>query len=98
VGGSSSLRRIQGRQNIVSERIAIARRLVDPTVTFAQISTLAKERTGYVITVNALIKIELGIRPVYDFEVVAISAALDVPVAFLLGVSEDTSQSLPEEH
>ncbi|THF68036.1 transcriptional regulator [Deinococcus sp. Arct2-2] len=43
-----------------------------------------------------MIKIELGIRPVYDFEVVAISAALNIPVAFLLGVSEDSSQPLPE--
>ena len=71
--------------------MAIARRLGEPHTTFAQISRLAKERTGYSITVNALIKIEMGIRPVYDFEVAAISAALDVASGFLLGLTENPS-------
>ena len=73
--------------------MAIARRIAEPNTTFAQISRLAKERTGYDITVNALIKIELGIRPVYDYEVAAISAALDISSGFLLGLTEDPAGS-----
>ena len=71
--------------------MAIARRIAEPNTTFAQISRLAKERTGYNISVNALIKIEMGIRPVYDYEVAAISAALEVASGFLLGLTEDPS-------
>ncbi len=89
MGGSSSLRRNQGRRNIISERMSVARRQTSPQVTFAQLSKLAEERTGYTITVNALIKVELGIRPVYDYEVAAIAAALQVRTEFLLGLIDD---------
>ena len=96
MGGSSSLRRDQGRRNIISERLAIARRLTDPVVTFAQLSKLAAERTGYHITVNALIKVELGVRPVYDYEVAAIGAALNVRTEFLLGLTDDPAPLSPQ--
>lgn len=96
MGGSSFLRRDQGRRNIISERMAIARRLTSPHVTFAEISRLAEERTGYSITVNALIKVELGLRPVYDYEVAAIGAALQIRTEFLLGlIDEPESLAVP---
>lgn len=88
MGGSSSLRQVQGRRNILGERMGLARRLATPHLTFAELSRLIAERTEYTITLNALIKIEMGIRPAYDYEVAAVAKALNISPAFLLGLAD----------
>lgn len=97
VGGSSSLRRTHDKRNVIGERLGIARRLTDPHTTFAEISRRAEEQTGYSITVNALIKIEMGIRPTYDYEVAALALALGVDARFLLGLIDDPQRKASQQ-
>lgn len=75
----------QVRQNLVGERVKEARskaQLTQETVS----QKLAK--LGVSIDRAGVAKIEMGIRGVLDFEVVALAKALDVKVTWLLGVKE----------
>jgi transcriptional regulator with XRE-family HTH domain len=71
-------------QNLIGERVKRARAAANPPLTQEQLSKrLAKQ--GVSIDRAGIAKIEAGIRGVLDFELVAISKALDVSVSSLLG-------------
>ena len=74
----------QVRQNIVGQRLKQARSASLPPLTQEEISRrLAKQ--GVSIDRAGIAKIEMGIRGVLDYEVVAIAKALGVEVLWLLG-------------
>lgn len=72
-------------KNLVGSRIRLAREKFPGCLTQDQLS-------GRLATHNVLLdrptvtKIELGLRHVYDFELVAFAAALKVDVRWLLGI------------
>lgn len=51
--------------------------------------TLIATRTPYRITRPALAKIELGRKSVFDYELWAISIALDINPLYLMGITDD---------
>jgi hypothetical protein len=70
-------------QNLIGKRVKEARRKALPAITQAELSKrLAK--LGVSIGRAGVAKIETGIRGVLDFELVALSKALGVEVAWLL--------------
>ena len=74
-------------QNLVGLRVKQARLALKPPLTQAVLSRkLAK--LGVNIDRAGIAKIEVGIRGVLDFEVVALAKALDVKVTWLVGVRE----------
>ena len=75
------------RKNIVGVRVRKARKNAKPPVT--QLELIARLQVlGVVIEQPALSKIEIGYRPVTDMEVVALSQALKVSAAWLLGIEK----------
>ena len=74
-------------QNIVGQRVKQARLNFKPRLTQAGLSKkLAK--LGVNIDRAGIAKIEVGIRGVLDFEVVAMAKALGTSTAMLLGTKE----------
>ena len=74
-------------QNLVGERVREARINAQPPLTQEGLSKkLAK--LGVSIDRAGVAKIETGIRGVLDFELVALAKALDLKVAWLLGMKE----------
>lgn len=77
------------RRNIVGPRVRQARKAAKPPIT--QLDLVARLQTlGVTIDQSGLSKLENGQRPVSDMEVVALTKALKVSVAWLL---EGTSTS-----
>ena len=71
-------------RNIVGSRVRRARKASKPPIT--QIELVARlQLQDLAIDQSALSKIEGGIRPVSDKEVVGLAKALDVSAAWLLG-------------
>lgn len=97
MGGSSSLGRRHDKRNIVEERLGAARYLSSPHVTFAELHHRILERIDFEVTVNALVKIETGLRPAYDYEVAALALALDVDPAYLLGLTDQAHSNRVDE-
>lgn len=65
-------------------RVRNARRKAKPPIT--QLDLLARlQLQGLKIDQPTLSKIENGVRPVYDYEVIALAKALKVSVAWLYG-------------
>lgn len=91
----SSLKAQTGEVNVIGQRLRLARHRQEPPLTFARVSELVRECTPYSITANALIKIEMGARAVYDYEVAALAIALDIAPGFLLGLTDDPWPPLP---
>ena len=77
----------QTSQNLVGERVRAARSKAQPPITQEQLSKRLA-RQGVSIDRAGIAKIETGIRGVLDFELVALSKALDVKVAWLLDIKE----------
>jgi transcriptional regulator with XRE-family HTH domain len=75
----------QVRQNLISERVKEARGNAQLTQ-----EELSKKllKLGISIDRAGVAKIETGIRGVLDFELVALTKALDVKVTWLLGLKE----------
>ncbi len=73
-------------KNIVGSRIRQARENLPGRMTQDQLSG---KLAGLKIQIDraAVAKIELGIRHVYDYELVAIATALKVDVRWLLGIT-----------
>lgn len=72
------------QRNVVGPRIRQARRLATPRV--SQVDLAARLQVlGLRIDQSAVSKIEQGLRPVLDIEVVALATALKVSAAWLLG-------------
>jgi hypothetical protein len=75
-------------RNIVGRRVQQARKIAKPPVT--QVELVARlQLQDFRIDQSGLSKIESGIRPVLDIEVVALAKALKVSVAWLLGESDN---------
>lgn len=72
-----------GRKNIVGARIAKARRSCEPVLTQDALSGKLA-RLGIQLDRAAIAKIETDRRHVLDFELKALSKALNVPVTWLL--------------
>jgi len=76
-----------GDKNIVGSRVQQARKAGRPPIT--QNDLVARLQVlGMIIDQSGLSKIESGIRPVLDKEVIALAKALHVSVTWLMG--EDT--------
>lgn len=72
-------------QNLVGVRVKEARKAAIPPLTQEQLSVLLAE-VGIQIDRAGIAKIETGIRGVLDFEVVALSQALNVDALWLLQI------------
>lgn len=71
-------------RNVIGSRVRQARRMSKPPIT--QVELVARLQVlGLRLDQSALSKIEMGVRPVLDFEVVALAKALKVSPAWLLG-------------
>jgi len=85
---NAGARRKQGKagsKNIVGTRIRLARQQLPGSLTQDQLSgRLAVLRV--LIDRPAIAKIELGMRHVYDYELVALAEALKVDIRWLLGI------------
>ena len=77
----------QASQNLVGERVKVARNQAQPTITQDELSKRLS-KLGVSIDRAGVAKIETGIRGVLDFELVALAKALDVKVTWLLGAKE----------
>lgn len=75
------------RKNIVGVQVRKARKNAKPPIT--QLELIARLQVlGLILEQPALSKIEMGYRPVTDREVVALSNALKVSTAWLLGIDK----------
>jgi len=71
------------QKNIVGKRVQEARRQAEPPIT--QKDLVARLQVlGLKVDQSTISKIEQGIRPVSDFEVVVLAKALKVSTAWLL--------------
>ena len=76
-------------RNIVGLRVRQARKMAKPPIT--QIDLVARlQIMGLKVDQSAVSKIEKGVRPVLDVEVVALAKALRVSPAWLLGEKDAT--------
>lgn len=74
-------------QNLIGKRVREARQTAQPPLTQSELSKrLAK--LGVAVDRAGIAKIETGIRGVLDFELVALSKALSVPILWLLGLKK----------
>lgn len=73
-------------RNIVGDRIRAARQKFKPPLTQDQLSGKLAA-AGTQLDRVAITKIESGTRSVFDFEVRALAAALNVDVRWLLGIT-----------
>lgn len=72
------------KRNVVGSRVRQARKAAKPPIT--QIDLIARLQVlGMAIDQSGLSKIENGRRPVSDMEVLSLTKALKVSVAWLLG-------------
>ena len=72
-------------RNIVGQRVREARTKAKPVITQHDLAARL-EVLGLDIDQAKISKIEMGVRPVFDYELVEISKALKVSVGWLLGV------------
>lgn len=72
-------------KNLVGARVRLARQEFSGHLTQDQLSGRLAA-LGMSLDRAAVAKIELGLRRVYDFEVVALAEALKVEAAWLLGI------------
>lgn len=72
------------KKNIIGERVRQARKNAKPPIT--QLDLVARlQMAGIKIDQSGVSKLESGIRPVSDIEVVELAKALKVEVGWLLG-------------
>ena len=78
------------KKNILGERIRQARKTANPPIT--QFDLVARlQASGLSIDQSGLSKIENGQRPITDIEIMALSKALKVAVAWLFNEKETPS-------
>jgi transcriptional regulator with XRE-family HTH domain len=73
-------------RNIVGGRVREARRVAKPPITQKDLAARL-DILGLDIDQAKVSKIEQGIRPVYDYELVKLAEALKVSVEWLLGIT-----------
>lgn len=71
-------------RNIVGPKVCLARRLSQPPITQGELAARLQV-LGLRVEQSSVSKIEQGLRPVSDVEVMALSKALRVTVGWLLG-------------
>ena len=71
------------QRNVVGPRVREARNQAKPPITQGDL-VARLQVLGLKVDQSAISKIERGIRPVADFEVIALAKALKVSVAWLL--------------
>jgi HTH-type transcriptional regulator, cell division transcriptional repressor len=81
-----ALKQKTGKQNIVGERIRIARQQQVPPWTMERLSEMLEEHEGLEISISTIGRIESGTRSVYDYEVIALARVLDVDLKWLLNI------------
>jgi transcriptional regulator with XRE-family HTH domain len=81
------------QRNVVGARVRQARKLARPPVTQSDLAARL-QLLGLRVDQPTLSKIEQGLRPVLDTEVIALAKALKVSAAWLLGET-DTPIRLP---
>ena len=75
-------------RNIVGPRVREARKLTSPHV--SQVELAARlQLLGFKIEQSGVCKIEKGLRPVLDTEIVALANALKVSTSWLLGEADN---------
>lgn len=72
-----------GKRNIVGAKVSRARKTANPPITQTDLAARL-QLLGMTIDQSGVSKIESGLRPVSDIEVVALAKALRVSVAWLL--------------
>jgi transcriptional regulator with XRE-family HTH domain len=72
------------QRNVVGARVRQARKLARPPVTQGDLAARL-QLLGLKVDQSSVSKIEQGLRPVLDIEVVALAKALKVSAAWLLG-------------
>jgi HTH-type transcriptional regulator, cell division transcriptional repressor len=78
-------------QNLIGERVKKARAAANPPLTQGELSKKLG-KLGVSIDRAGIAKIETGIRGVLDFELVALSKALNVTIQWLLNVTEQKNK------
>ena len=78
-------------RNIVGPKVRLARKLSQPPLTQGELAARLQV-LGLGVEQSSVSKIEQGIRPVSDIEVMVLSKALKVTVGWLLG---EDSTSIP---
>ena len=79
-----ALKRKTGKQNIVGERIRIARQQQTPPWTMEHLSEMLEVLEDLEISISTIGRIESGARSVYDYEVVALARVFKVDLKWLL--------------
>lgn len=83
-------------KNVVGSRVRIARKLSQPPLT--QVELAARLQVlGSGIEQSGVSKIEQGVRPVSDVEVVVLAKALKVTVGWLLGEESISTPAFKQE-
>jgi HTH-type transcriptional regulator, cell division transcriptional repressor len=78
---------MKASQNLVGKRVKHARSLTQPSLTQEELSKKLED-LGVRIDRAGIAKVEVGIRGVLDFELIALARALNVKITWLLGVKE----------
>ncbi len=79
-----ALKQKTGKQNVVGERIRIARQQQIPPWTMERLSEMLEEHEGLEISISTIGRIESGNRSVYDYEVVALARVFKIDLKWLL--------------
>ena len=81
------------QRNVIGRRVREARKQAKPPIT--QNDLVARLQVlGLRIDQSTISKVEKGIRPVFDFEVVALAKALKVSAAWLFEEANDIKRDL----
>lgn len=83
-------------RNIVGSRVRLARKLSQPPLTQGELAARLQV-LGLGVEQSSVSKIEQGLRPVSDMEVMVLAKALNVTVGWLLGEGNASSPTFKHE-
>ena len=83
-------------RNIVGPRVRLARKLSQPPLTQGELAARLQV-LGLEVEQSSVSKIEQGLRPVSDMEVMVLAKALNVTVGWLLGEGNASSSTFKHE-
>ena len=84
-----ALKHKTGKQNIVGERIRIARQQQAPPWTMEHLSVMLEEHEGLEMSISTIGRIESGMRSVYDYEIIAFAQVFNVDLKWLLNIDKN---------
>jgi len=79
-----------GQGNVIGTRVRQMRQR--KSLTMQQLADRIEAQAGFEMHQTTLTRIEQGSRSVYDFEVIALSVALEVDARLLLGMIEEDAK------